>query len=505
MIKISKKTKGLFFSGIGIIIVAAIVVLINSISNFVYYRVDLTQGKIFSISKATKKIVAGLEDPVIIKLFYSKELPPQVKVYKNYVVDLLKEYENASKGKVNISFVNVDQNEPNREEARSEGILPMRFDVFSKDKYEQSEGFLGLVIKYRDKREAMPFINDTSSLEYDLTSKVKMLVSQKKEPLGIVISHGCDSPITNMLIARTLTDKYDLREIDLEKDIPADVKNLIMVSPKGNLGQKNIEKLENYLKKGNSLFLSVDTVDINPQNFRAIQKNTDMDKFLDLYGLSLTSGLVMDMQSQPIQITSQNGGYQMSNIIQYPPLVISNKLNRKNPATKDIDSVIFPFSAGIVVSSESAKTATVMASSSKLSWLNEIKNKQVSLDPSTDMNIKTGIKGPFNLAVLISGDNDSRLFVNATSHFISQDYQPPNSNYLFFLNIVDWLGQDTDLISIRSKSAAFHPLREISDSSRRTVKYVNMFLPSLFAVMLGLLLWKLKNRNRKLNVSKYSN
>ncbi len=60
------------------------------------------------------------------------------------------------------------------------------------------------------------------------------------------------------------------------------------------------------------------------------------------------------------------------------------------------------------------------------------------------------------------------------------------------MNIVDWLSQDEGLISIRSKQVDLRPLDEVSDSSKKLVKYSNMFAMPVLVVIVGIVRWRTK-------------
>jgi len=51
------------------------VVLINVAGITLFFRMDLTGNKIYSISKASKRVVSTLSEPLTIKVFFSKNLP----------------------------------------------------------------------------------------------------------------------------------------------------------------------------------------------------------------------------------------------------------------------------------------------------------------------------------------------------------------------------------------------------------------------------------------------
>ena len=69
---------------------------------------------------------------------------------------------------------------------------------------------------------------------------------------------------------------------------------------------------------------------------------------------------------------------------------------------------------------------------------------------------------------------------------------------MLFLNLVDWLGQDDDMIAIRSREAAIRPLKaDVSDGTKQTVKYANMFGPPALVLLLGMFRWSLRRNRRR--------
>src|SRR5215475_7522345 len=75
-------------------------IAVNLIGRRVYGRADLTQDKIYTLSKPSKDLVKNLPDRVIVKAYMSKEVPPQVAQIERHVRDLLDDYKAASGGKL---------------------------------------------------------------------------------------------------------------------------------------------------------------------------------------------------------------------------------------------------------------------------------------------------------------------------------------------------------------------------------------------------------------------
>src|SRR5262249_50293795 len=70
------KTRQRLFSAAGAVVVAGILAALNVLSRYVYYRADLSEGKIYSLSDASKGLLQRLDDPVIVTAYFSPALPP---------------------------------------------------------------------------------------------------------------------------------------------------------------------------------------------------------------------------------------------------------------------------------------------------------------------------------------------------------------------------------------------------------------------------------------------
>ena len=68
------------------------IVLINVAGMTLFYRIDLTKNKIYSISKASKNVVSSLSEPLTINVFFTKNLPAPHNNTERYLHDLLEEY-----------------------------------------------------------------------------------------------------------------------------------------------------------------------------------------------------------------------------------------------------------------------------------------------------------------------------------------------------------------------------------------------------------------------------
>jgi ABC-type uncharacterized transport system involved in gliding motility auxiliary subunit len=84
------------------------------------YRADLTQGNIFTLSDATRSVLANLDEPVTVRLFYTPRLNDAVPTYARHfdrVRSMLRHYQDLAGGKLNLSLVKVDRFTDEEDEA----------------------------------------------------------------------------------------------------------------------------------------------------------------------------------------------------------------------------------------------------------------------------------------------------------------------------------------------------------------------------------------------------
>jgi len=106
----NKKVQSWIIFGLAILNIVAFIVL----SNKLYFRIDMTEGQKYSISKATKDLLKKLDNNLILEYYYndkSKEVKEVAQVIQ-YVEDMLKEYENAGKGLVNVVIKELSYEKP---------------------------------------------------------------------------------------------------------------------------------------------------------------------------------------------------------------------------------------------------------------------------------------------------------------------------------------------------------------------------------------------------------
>jgi ABC-type uncharacterized transport system involved in gliding motility auxiliary subunit len=160
-----------------------IIVLINVAGITLFFRIDLTGNKIYSISEASKKVVSSLSEPLTINVFFTKNLPAPHNNTERYLHDLLEEYAIHANSYFNYKFYDVSPEaegidplaQENQKLADNYGIHPVQIQVYEEDEVKFKKAYMGLVLIHGDMVERIPTITSINGLEYKLTTAIQKL------------------------------------------------------------------------------------------------------------------------------------------------------------------------------------------------------------------------------------------------------------------------------------------------------------------------------------------
>src|SRR3977135_2638298 len=120
-----KQLETFFYSTIGIAAMALLLIAFNAIAVRGRQRIDLTAEKAYTLSPGTKAILAKLDTPVQIRFYCTKNantMPVFLSTYAQRVEDLLGEYRQASKGRIDVQRLNPEPDSDAEDSARLDGV-----------------------------------------------------------------------------------------------------------------------------------------------------------------------------------------------------------------------------------------------------------------------------------------------------------------------------------------------------------------------------------------------
>lgn len=537
---IGKKAKARSESAVFLLVFAAILVVVNVLSVRFFVRSDLTARKVHSLSDASLKAVSRLKDRLEVKAFFTEDLPPPFNAHARYLRDILEEYAAYSHGRMHFEFIDPKEDEEKVEQAKRLGIEKVRHRVYEKEGASFRDGYRGLAFSYMGTSKAIPVIQDTQGLEYEITSIIKQLL-RDRATVAFVTGHGEPDfelpeqpdpsqprPATIKMLRKSL-ENYSVRAIALggQSKVPDNTRAILMVGPSKKLQPMELFKLDQYLMRGGALALFVDGMKVGtggPQ-LTAEANDTGINDLIGAYGIRINEDLVFDAQCSRIPARAP-GGLPIPIAVLFPPWPRLAKLASDHPVAFRLSNLTLGFASSLKIdrslrNSKKLKLTVLGRSTPDQSWS---ERAGVDMDPFQQWKLGKN-KGPFVLAAAIEGrfrsawagkrppseDGDEDVQESRTEEDVIEQSQKPGrllvvgdsdmlqdtviglmqrmqqtelpSNLVFGDNTVDWLTQEQGLIAVRAKNVEDPDLREVSEQKKLMYKWGNIFLwPVAFAV-----------------------
>ena len=485
---------------ISTILIIGIVAVIFLLSRQYFFRLDLTEDKQFTMSKATKSILRGLEDPVDVKAYFSDNLPADLERVKADFESLLIEYNNISKGKVNYRFINPGETPEAEQEAAQNGIQPILINVREKDEASQKKAFMGAVIEYGDQKEILPFIGQESAMEYELTTAIKKISVKDKPSLALIQGHGEPQPNQMIQAMQALSVIYNIESYDLsvEPTIAARYQAVLLVNPIDSLPYDQYGKLNDYLSKGGKVIVAANAVNGDLSTASGTVVNHNVFQWLTSLGVNVEPSFVIDAACAKVTVQQQRTGFfNFASQISFPYIPLMNTFP-DHPATKGLEAVLFQFASPIQFSAGAEGSFFPIVTTSEKAG---VQQAPITFDVQRQW---TQADFPMSRIVLggvvegIKGNPEAKLVVFSDSDFFVAPRGDANAdNINLIVNTVEWLCDKSGLSELRTKGVVYRPIKELEEGERSIIKYTNFLLPLILVGAVGF--WRSqRNRNKRI-------
>ncbi len=449
--------RSLLYSGnlaLIIVLVLAILGLANYFLAKHNYRADFTAAKVHSLSDQSIAVLKALKTDVSFKGFFREG---------NYgraaMENLLKIYAYHS-SRVKYEFIDPDKNPG----------LVKRYSV-------TQDGTT--VIEAGDKEGRI-----TTTTEEDLTNALIKATRAEKKVIYFLEGHGEES------IEESGDNGYSTLKADLEKlgyevkkqtlaladRFPKDCALLVVPGPQKDLVANEYETLKAYLAAGGRVLFMVDP-----------ETATTLPAFLAGYGFRLDNDIVIDTVSRLL-----GGDYFMPVVTEYESHAITAKFSY---------ATFYPYARSVEAGEAKPEgaTVTVLAKTSPNSWSErELDQKDVKFNAAKDK------QGPIGLAAVESfkakpatspaaetkpaDEKETRIAVIGDSDFVRNHYYALSGNGNFFLNVANWLTEESDLIAIQPRTQSPRTIA-LTPSQGRLLFLVSVVILPLAVLLLGVSVW----------------
>ncbi len=360
---------------VGLLVLFAILVAANSLVGNLRLRTDLTDENLYSLSDGTLKTIAKIEQPVTLKLFFNSsnpEVPVQLKNYARQVEDLLREYELASKGMIELQKYDPKPDSEAEEWAQKYGLSGQPLDMFGPPVY------FGLVAVSGKAEDTMPSLDPRMQqlLEYNVTRLIHGIAHPAKPVIGVFSSlpvlgmrpppypmpgQPPPQPQPAWVAFEDLRKNYELREIAaLDEGVPAGLSAMLVVHPK-ELSDKAQFALDQYVLGGGHLVLFIDPMAFADQSAGAGSPygmpgaSSNADKLLRAWGIGYDPDKVLaDFNAGTPMRTGDNRVERSPVVMTYGP----ENISRDDVSTARLELIRTAFAGALTDNTSSDITVT---------------------------------------------------------------------------------------------------------------------------------------------------
>ena len=418
-------------AGVSVLVVLGILIAINYIGAKQNKRWDLTANKQFSLSDQSRTVLSKLDAPLQVLVFARETDFPQYQ-------DKIKEYEYASK-KISTEYIDPDKK-----------------PAIAKQNQVQQYGTI--VFNYKGRTERV-----TSDAEQEVTNGIIKVVSGQQKKVYFTQGHGeketagSDRDSYSAIAAALGRENYTVDKLVIAQQgaVPDDAAVVVIAGPKTDFFPNEIEALKKSLDKSGKLLLLID-----PPDRADSPPPTNLIALAHDWGIEVGNNVVVDVSGMGRLIGTDAS---VPVAASYPSHAIT-----KNGGFNYITAFPMARSASPVTGGVNGRTATSFIETSPRSWAeSDIKGLLTSGEVSLDES-KGDKKGPIVIGSAVNAPTaeasktpaqpdapkpETRIAVVGDSDFAANSGLGIQGNRDLFLNIVGWLSQQENLISIRPREA----------------------------------------------------
>ncbi|HET6558943.1 MAG TPA: gliding motility-associated ABC transporter substrate-binding protein GldG [Prolixibacteraceae bacterium] len=311
--------------------VLAAIVFIAFLSSQLFFRLDLTAEKRYSITDVSKEVVEKLDQPVNITLYLDGELPAGFRKLQKSIEEKIADYNAYSARLINLSIVDpyemADVKRRNQlfADLTGKGLQPTDIRQNNEQGTVTRRIFPGALIHYGDKEMSLNLLknnpalhaevnlnNSIETLEYEFTNAFSELISTESQAVAFLNGHGELSEYETNDFAQALSQKYTVTRVTAQQlqAGSAKIKTLIVANPREPFTENDKFLLDQYLMNGGRILWLIDPVMVSLDSLSrgemtlAFPLDLNLDDQFFKYGVRLNTNLVQDVECLMIPVNT---------------------------------------------------------------------------------------------------------------------------------------------------------------------------------------------------------
>lgn len=382
---------------IRLIILASILIIANLISSRLYWRLDLTQDKRFTLAQVSHTALSKINQPLSIKVFVDEDVNPGFRRLYNSIEYMLMEMQNINSGRIQIEMVHP--NNMNNSEKKSFNALCKKHNMLPINIVEQDNSgnmtqkaiYPWMLLSYNNKELPVNLLQNLpgrsgeenlnlsiENLEYKILDAIRILTIDKSERIAFLEGHDewNEDEVYDLTTALSRYFSVDRGRIGQSVDILLPYKALIIAAPKFPFTEAEKFILDQYIMNGGKVLWFLDGTNISSDSLRTgsvtmgLYNNLNLEDQLFTYGVRINPNLVLDLQCARYPVNIAPSGSQPDfkpTPWYYAPLFTSSN---RHPISKNINPIKGEFVSTIsMVSRKNGLKRTTLLTTGKQTQL----------------------------------------------------------------------------------------------------------------------------------------
>ncbi|MFL5762685.1 MAG: gliding motility-associated ABC transporter substrate-binding protein GldG [Bacteroidia bacterium] len=371
-----------------------IILMLNYLGTYMFHRFDLTQEKRYTLSDQTKKLLAGLQDVIYVKVYLEGDFPAGFKRLRNETKEMLDEFRAYSDNNIEYEFINptegVEKKQQNEvfKQLVDKGLEPTNLEVKEESGTTQQIIFPGALVTFNGHELPWQLLktqmgsspeaqlnNSIQSLEYEFASCIRNLTVDKRPVVGFLDGQGELDTLSVQNIADELNAFYAVKRVKIDSQLTAlkGIDALIIAQPDSAFRDKDLFVLDQFVMKGGKILWCLDALYTSADSLRknggtlAVPYELRLQDMLFRYGVRVNADMIADMQSSAIPVNVAMHGQQPN--IQMKPWIFSPLIMPAgdNPIVKNLDVIKLSFASSIDTIAAKGIKKTILLQSSRYS------------------------------------------------------------------------------------------------------------------------------------------
>ncbi len=391
--KITSRKDAIFIMGF----LAVILLLVNILSQFAYFRWDLTAEKKYSITTPTKNLLKKLPNTILVKVYLDGDMPSGFKKLREATRDILNEFRAYGGTKIEYQFIDPVTGKSKEEqkaifdELLEKGLAPYNVQTGKQNESKVTMLFPSAVVSLGENEYPVSLVenqigyskeevinNSVISLEYKFANAIQKLTQYQAPRVAFVSGHDELNKMQLADIQQTLlSNKYEISNLDITKSykIPKELDAIVIAKPKQAFDEKDKYKIDQYIMHGGHVLWLIDATTAEMDSLqlqRGVQnvfdRNLNLEDMFFKYGVRFNTDLIQDItmfNMIPI-VVGQMGNAPQTELFPwyYFPLLSSQN---NHAIVKNIDPVAGKFVGTIDTIRSPGLNKTILLTTSDLS------------------------------------------------------------------------------------------------------------------------------------------